>query len=97
MIYFANGQLTIRSMEPEDAQAITDAEIEQGWHVSVEKYEKRLEDQRLGKAVSLVAEHFGKPVGYIKIYSDHAKDPGGGFPGGHSFSDRCKRLRDRGI
>ena len=44
MIYFTNGQLTIRNMEHEDAQAITDAEIEQGWHASVEKYEKRLKE-----------------------------------------------------
>lgn len=78
MIYFTNGQLTIRNMEPEDAQAITDAEIEQGWDASTEKYEKRLEDQRLGKAVSLVAEHSGKPVGYINIYPDHT---GGAFGG----------------
>ncbi len=78
MIYFTNGQLTIRNMEHEDAQAITDAENEQGWHASVEKYEKRLKDQRLGKAVSLVAEYFGKPVGYINIYPDHT---GGAFGG----------------
>ena len=29
MIYFSNGQITIRNMECGDAQAITDAEIEQ--------------------------------------------------------------------
>lgn len=38
-------------MEYEDAQAITDAEIEQGWDASIEKYQKSLEDQRLGKAI----------------------------------------------
>ncbi len=58
-------------MEYEDAQAITDAEIEQGWDASIEKYEKRLEDQRLGKAISLVAEYSGKPVGYINVYPDN--------------------------
>ena len=68
MVYFSNGQITIRNMENGDAQAITDAEIEQGWDASVEKYQKRLEDQRAGKAVSLVAECSGKPVGYINIY-----------------------------
>lgn len=46
--------------------------------MSVEKYEKRLEDQRLGKAVSLVAEYFGKPVGYINNYPDYT---GGAFAG----------------
>lgn len=31
MVYFSSGQITIRNMEYRDAQAITDAEIEQGW------------------------------------------------------------------
>lgn len=52
MVYYSEGLITIRNMEDEDAQVITDAEIEQGWHVSVEKYHMRLEDQRLGKAIS---------------------------------------------
>lgn len=68
MVYFSNGQITVRNMEPEDAQAITNAEIEQGWNVSIEKYLKRLEDQSSGKAISLVAEYSKKPVGYINIY-----------------------------
>ena len=51
MVYFSEGQLTIRSMEYKGAQAITDAEIEQGWDASIEKYQKRLEDQRLGKVI----------------------------------------------
>ncbi|RAZ85708.1 GNAT family N-acetyltransferase, partial [Klebsiella oxytoca] len=42
MVYFSKGQLTIRNMEPGDARAITEAEIEQGWDASVEKYLKRL-------------------------------------------------------
>lgn len=72
MIYFSDGQITIRNMEDRDAQAITDAEIEQGWDAEgrLEKYQKRLEDQRLGKAISLVAEYAGRPVGYINIYLD---------------------------
>ena len=78
MVYFSEGQLTIRSMEYEDAQAITDAEIEQGWDASIEKYQKRLEDQRLGKAISLVAEYSGKPVGYINVYPDSASGAFGG-------------------
>lgn len=35
MVYFSNGHITIRNMEYEDAQAITDAEIEQGWDATV--------------------------------------------------------------
>ena len=42
MIYFSQDGLLIRDMKYEDAQAITDAEIAQGWHAPVEKYLKRL-------------------------------------------------------
>lgn len=82
MVYFSKEQLTIRNMEPGDAQEITDAEIKQGWDASIEKYRKRLEDQRVGKAVSLVAEYAGRPVGYINVYSDPASGAfaGKGYP-----------------
>lgn len=83
MVYFLKGQLTIRNMEYEDAQAITEAEIEQGWNASIEKYQKRLEDQKSGKAISLVAEYSGKIVGYINIYPDST---GGAF-GGKGYSE----------
>ena len=36
MVYFSNGQITIRNMEYGDAQIITDAEIEQGWDASID-------------------------------------------------------------
>lgn len=78
MIYFTKGQLIIRNMEYRDAQPITDAEIEQGWDASIEKYQRRLEDQRTEKAISLVAEFSGKPVGYINIYPN---SPWGAFGG----------------
>ena len=68
MMYDSKGRLVIRSMEEQDAQAITEAEIEQGWNASITKYQRRLEDQRAGRAVSLVAEYAGKPVGYINVY-----------------------------
>ena len=70
MVYLTQEQLIIRDLEYNDAQLITDAEIEQGWDASVEKYLKRLEDQKSGKAISLVAEYSGKPVGYINVYPD---------------------------
>lgn len=72
MVYFSNEQIIIRNMEETDVQAITDAEIKQGWDADgrLEKYQKRLEDQRLGKAISLVVECSGRQVGYISIYPD---------------------------
>lgn len=69
-VYYTEGKLIIRNMENDDAQAISDSEIEQGWPESVEKYKNRLEDQRAGIAVSLVAEYSGRPVGYINVYPD---------------------------
>lgn len=68
MVYFTQGLLTIRDLKYEDAQPITDAEIEQGWDASVDKYLRRLEDQKSGKAISLVAEYCGNPAGYINVY-----------------------------
>ncbi len=70
MIYETRGHLTVRDMEYEDAQVFTDAETEQGWHASVDKYLKRLDDQKAGKAISLVAEYCGKGAGYINVYPD---------------------------
>lgn len=67
MVYFSDDQIIIRDMEQADAQAITDAEIEQGWDASVTKYHKRLEDQREGKAISLVAECAGRRLA-ISMY-----------------------------
>ena len=69
-------------MEPGEPRAITEAEIEQGWDASVEKYLKRLEDQSAGKAVSLVAEYEGRPVGYLNVYPEPASGPfvGKGYP-----------------
>lgn len=58
MVYFSNGQITIRNMECKDAQAITDAEIEQGWDATIEKYQKRLEDQQSGK----MRGHINEPI-----------------------------------
>lgn len=70
MIYFTEGELTIRDMRYEDVAPITDAEREQGWNATEDKYFRRLEDQKAGKAISMVAEYAGKPVGYINVYPD---------------------------
>lgn len=98
MVYFSNGQVTIRDMEYRDAQAITNAEIEQGWNASIEKYHRRLEDQRLRKAISLVAESSCKPVGYINIYPDSMQGAfgGKGYPEIVDFGV-LEKYRKRGI
>lgn len=68
MIYWENGEIFIRDMVKQDAQIITDGEIAQGWHQTVEKYEMRLRHQAEGRSVSLVAEYQGNVAGYINVY-----------------------------
>lgn len=82
MIYDAKGRLILRGMEEKDAQEITEAERRQGWNACAAKYQKRLADQREGKAVSLVAEYDGRPVGYINVYPGGNGGPfvGKGYP-----------------
>ena len=60
----------IRDLAPADARIITDEEIAQGWHQSIEKYENRLRDRDAGKCVSLAAEYRGRVAGYINVYLD---------------------------
>lgn len=98
MVYFEQGELTIRSIKYDDAQAIADAEREQGWNASAEKYLKRLEDQKSGKAVSMVAEYCGRPVGYINVYPDSMWGAfrGKGYPEIVDFGV-LEKYRGRGI
>ena len=70
MIYYEDGEIVVRDMEEGDAQAITDGEIAQGWHQTVEKYLRRLRDRDAGKCVSLVAEYQGAVAGYVNVYPD---------------------------
>ena len=70
MIYESKDGILIRDMVPSDAQAITDGEIAQGWHQTPDKYEMRLQHQKEGKAVALVAEYNGAVAGYINVYPD---------------------------
>lgn len=57
-------------MIPADAQTITDGEIAQGWDQTVEKYNRRLDDQAAGIAIALVAEYQGNVAGYLNVYPD---------------------------
>lgn len=68
MIYYSDDEIVIRNMQEEDAPIITQEEIAQGWHATIDKYETRLQDQKEGKAVALVAEYQGKIAGYINVY-----------------------------
>ena len=68
MIYDQDGTIIIRNMEPADAQPLTDGEHAQGWQTDIAKFETRLRDQAEGRAIALVAEVEGTPVGYVNVY-----------------------------
>ncbi|MBQ6256107.1 MAG: GNAT family N-acetyltransferase [Clostridia bacterium] len=68
MIYYRDEEVLIRDLEQSDARIITEKEIAQGWHQSIEKYEARLRDRDAGKCVSLVAEYRGGVAGSINVY-----------------------------
>lgn len=78
MIYYDDNGVRIRNLEPYDIPILTREEQLQGYHVTSDKYEMRLQDQSEGRSVSLVAEYEGKPVGYINIYPDSSRGPFGG-------------------
>ena len=62
-------------MKTEDAQTITEEEIAQGWHQSIDKYLTRLEHQKQGLCISLVAEYKGCAAGYINVYKKSIEGP----------------------
>ena len=68
MVYYRDNELMIRNMEEADARIFTDKEIAQGWHTDISKYMARLQDQSVGKCISLTAVYKGLPVGYVNVY-----------------------------
>lgn len=70
MVYYEGNGIVIRDLRPEDAQAITDGEIAQGWEATIDKYEMRLRHQAEGRAIALAAEWNGNVAGYINVYPD---------------------------
>lgn len=82
MVYYEDETILIRDMTERDARMITSAEIAQGWHQTIEKYEMRLRDRAEGRSVALAAEYKGAPAGYINLYPDSGNGPfaGRGYP-----------------
>ena len=76
MVYFEDNEVLIRDMIQSDATIITNEEIAQGWHQTIEKYEMRLQHQAQGKSFALIAEYKGNVAGYINIYPN---SEGGAF------------------
>jgi len=67
-IYFNELPILIRDMDESDAKIITDEEIAQGWHQTIDKYLTRLKHQKQGICISLIAEYDGCVAGYVNIY-----------------------------
>lgn len=54
MIYYSDQEITIRSLQPEDADTIAAEEVAQGWiNASPQKYHQRLQDQENGRQLPL--------------------------------------------
>ncbi len=75
MIYDQDDHLCIRSMVESDIQAITEAELAQGWHVEAAKQEMRFRDQQAGRSIALIAEQDGTIAGYINLYREGMDGP----------------------
>ena len=75
MVYYEDETIQIRDMMQSDAQIITGAEIAQGWHQTIEKYEMRLRHQAEGKSIALVAEYRGAIAGYVNLYLNSGNGP----------------------
>ena len=73
MVYYNDNELMIRNMEEADARIFTDEEIAQGWHTDISKYLARLQDQSVGKCVSLTAVYKGLHSGYGSAQRMYAK------------------------
>lgn len=75
MIYYQNGDLIIRSMEPADAQAFFDEYTAQGWHPDVAYYHMRMREQAEGKCAALTAVYQGQPAGTLYLYRSAQEGP----------------------
>ncbi len=78
MIYYDDGEVRIRDLQAGDGEIFTAEEIAQGWHQTIDKYLRRLEDQAAGKCVALAAEYHGNLAGYVSVYPDARWGPFGG-------------------
>ena len=97
-IFYDDGAVRVRDMIVSDARVITDAELAQGWHATVDKYLTRLAHQREGRCTALVAEYRGEVAGYIHIYpgSSSGAFAGRGWPEIVDFGV-LEKFRRRGV
>lgn len=78
MIYYSDGELTIRTMTEADAHAIAAGEQAQGYDTTPDRFLSRLREQEEGTCVAIAAEYGGQIAGYIHVYPDSKRGPLGG-------------------
>ena len=74
--------MKIRSMQPEDIQALSEGFAAQGWQPRREVWRRYLEEEAAGKRATFVAEIDGRAVGYVNlVYApQHRPFAGSGLP-----------------
>ena len=74
--------MKIRSMQPEDIQALSEGFAAQGWQPRQEVWRRYLEEEAAGKRATFVAEIDGRAVGYVNlVYApEHGPFAGSGLP-----------------
>lgn len=70
MACYQDHAFSIRDLQPDDIRPIVAGETAQGWQSHMEKYEMRIQHQKEGKSVSLVAAYGSAVMGYINVYPD---------------------------
>lgn len=96
MIYYTDGNLTVRTMTEADAYAI--AAGEQKYGTTPDRFLSRLREQEEGTCVAIAAEYGGEIAGYIHVYPDSKWGPlgGQGYPEIVDFGV-LEKFRKRGV
>lgn len=76
MLYYTDEKIVIRDLKESDGPLFVAGEREQGWNATIDKYERRLRDQKDGICIALTAEYLGQVAGYVNVYPN---SPWGAF------------------
>ena len=87
-IFFSDGEITIRSMEKEDAQVLYDTYASYGWHPRMETYTQYYLEQCRNERIVFIAEYRGAVAGICTLVLRPAEGPwaGCGIP---EIQDLC--------
>ena len=66
-IYYDDGAIRIRSMEPEDAKTLYDTYLSYGWHPDIRTYEGYYREQQEGTRLVFIAELQGEVKGQCTL------------------------------